>query len=131
MAIQNHGMSGVISLVATVVLAGMALPAQAQRQNPAPRRQEPTPTAQAGISSKKLQQFTSAFQAGVFRGCLANPPKNLRNPRGYCNCYANAFLNRYQPQDLITIEQRANTSEAASLIALMMSPEIRACKLQN
>lgn len=122
----------VISFFTPAVLAVLALPSAAQGQKGLVLPlQEATQIAQSGDSSKQLKQFTSTFRNGLTRGCLNNPPKGLVNPRKYCSCYANSFVNRYQPEDLVTIERRANTPESASLIGLMMSPEIRACKSQN
>jgi hypothetical protein len=132
MAAQNPGTIRLISIAASAILTGVALPAEAQSQkNRVTPLQEPTSTVQSGSSTKQLQQFTTIFRSGLTQGCLKNSPKDLVNPRKYCSCYANAFVNRYAPEDLLTIEQRANTPESASLIGLMMSPEIRACKTQN
>jgi hypothetical protein len=63
---------------------------------------------------------------------MANHPKDLRNPRGYCTCYASSFLKRYSPQDLFLITRVSGESpQNPRLIALMMAPEIRVCMQNN
>lgn len=63
---------------------------------------------------------------------MANAPTNLRNPRGYCTCYASAFVSRFTPQDLVAITRVGGESPQSSrLIALMMAPEIRLCRQAN
>lgn len=106
-------------------LLSTAWPTLAQRASAQIQPASSAPTAQ------QLRQFTSTFQAGVTKGCLSNPPKDARNQRGYCSCYANSFVNRYQPQELMTISRMAAAPQAPNLVAVMMAPEIRVCKLQN
>jgi len=79
-----------------------------------------------------LSQFLRTFPADVVKGCMANYPKNLRNPRGYCTCYASSFLKRYSPRDLFLITRISGESpQNPRLIALMMAPEIRVCMQNN
>lgn len=105
-------------------LLGSTAPALAQQAGGQNQAQGTAPTSQ------QLRQFTGTFQNGVAKGCLSNPPQGLRNPAGYCNCYANSFVNRYQAQELLTISRMASSPQAPNLIAVMMSPEIRACRQQ-
>jgi len=88
--------------------------------------------AQPGPSSDDGSRFVRDFRADVVRGCMANAPGKLKNPRGYCTCYASAFVNRFTPQDLAAITKLSGELPRANrLIALMMSPEIRSCRQAN
>lgn len=72
------------------------------------------------------------FRSDVERGCMANAPGKLKNPRGYCTCYASALVNRFTPQDLAAITKMSGEMPRANrLIALMMSPEVRSCRQAN
>lgn len=98
--------------------AGAAItPVHAQQQ------QAPQPTA------AQQRQFVQTFQANVIKGCTQNPPKDVRNARGYCSCYAKAFVDRYQPNELAVLTNAAGASpQNSQLISLMMAPEQRACR---
>lgn len=77
-------------------------------------------------------QFVARFEANVVKGCLANSSQGVRNPKGYCSCYAAAFAKRYSPQEIAAITRLAGQwQQAPTVIALMMSPEIRACRQAN
>ena len=81
---------------------------------------------------KKLKEFIKSFEANVYKGCMQNPSKDLRNPSGHCKCYVQAFLKRYTPEQLVRINQAAGiNSVAPQLIALMMKPEVEVCKAIN
>ena len=83
-------------------------------------------------SEQQLKEFIKSFEANVYKGCMQNPSKDLRNPSGYCKCYVQAFLKRYTPEQLVRINQAAGiNSVAPQLIALMMKPEVEVCKAIN
>lgn len=98
--------------------AGAAvIPARAQQAQP------PQPTA------AQQRQFVQTFQSNVIKGCTQNPPKDLRNVRGYCSCYAKAFVDRYQPNELAVLTNAAGSSpQISQIISLMMAPEQRSCR---
>lgn len=86
----------------------------------------PAPASQAPVDTNR---FVRTFQADVTRGCMATAARTIKNPSGYCSCFANGFLRRYPPQDLIEINRvSAESPQYPRVIALMMAPEIRACR---
>jgi hypothetical protein len=92
------------------------------------KAQAPTRKTSQGNSDR----FVSNFQRDVVKGCLANSPSNSKSSRGYCNCYAASFAQRFAPQDLFEIARlSAESPRNSRLIALMMAPEIRACRRAN
>lgn len=102
--------------------AGPAVRAQPNPQSP------PVPANPA--QQQQARRFVATFRNDVVSGCLTQPPQ-LRNPRGYCTCYADAFVNRFTADDLLSIERAAQVQGVDNVIALMMAPEIRACRLAN
>lgn len=120
----RHGLRALPWLVLS-----LASPLLAQPAPPPPDARGPArPSAQDNDSALFLRNF----QRDVVRGCLSSQPTNLRNPRGYCTCYANAFVRRFTPQDLAVITRASGEApQNPKLIALMMAPEIRACRAAN
>lgn len=110
------------------LVAGLAVQGVSQQV----AQSKPVPNASAGATEQTASEFVRNFEAAVSKGCKANAAKDIRNPVGYCNCYAKAFTKRYSPQDLKALDRAAMASpEAPGLIALMMSPEIKACRRAN
>lgn len=104
-----------------------AIPPASYAQSPS-RSQAP----QSQPTPQQLQTFRETFVNNVVKGCMNNPPKDVRNSSGYCQCYASAFGQRYQPQDLILISNIAGAAaQNAQVISIMMLPDIRSCKLKN
>jgi hypothetical protein len=100
---------------------GVALPSWSQQGS---QQRQPTPA--------EIRRFVQSFQANVAKGCQQNPPKGLRNPSGYCNCYAKSFVDRYEPGELATISNLAGaSSQNAQLISVMMAPDQRTCRAAN
>jgi hypothetical protein len=119
----------------SLLALSLATPLAAQPvSSPAGQKPAAGTTRPAAGSTAPLDtnRFLRTFQADVTRGCLATAARTIRNPAGYCSCYANAFLRRYPPQDLIEINRVSGESpQYPRLIALMMAPEIRACRQAN
>lgn len=98
-------------------------PAQSQRSQAGPAKTAAPPGA------AKVRQFVANFEAGVTKGCIQNPPRDLPNPSRYCACYARALVSQYQPQELVAINNLAAASpENVNTIALMAAPLGRACR---
>ena len=131
-------------LVGVVVLFCLACSAMAQ-QSPGGRQgttnqnsgniQAPPglpASAQGQATAAQVRQFVSNFNRNIAKGCLQSRLEGLRNPQGYCNCYAQAFTNRYAAADLVAINTAATSSKiAVEVITLMMAPERRMCKASN
>lgn len=99
---------------------------------PAPPPPDGRGGGRPGAQDIETTTFLRNFQRDVVRGCLSSQPSNLRNPRGYCSCYANALVRRFTPQDLAVITRASGEApQNPKLIALMMAPEIRACRAAN
>jgi hypothetical protein len=110
--------ASLLFLAAAVLASG--LPALSQQAS----ERKPTPA--------EIQRFMKGFQTNVVKGCLQNPPKDLRKPAGYCNCYAKSFVTRYEPFELATISNLAGAApQNAQIISVMMSPDQRLCRAAN
>lgn len=114
----------------SAVLPLTAIHAQQIRPTTAP----PTPvqSRQADLSQAQLRAFVNQFQSDVYKGCMQTPRKDIKNPRGYCDCYAKSFTSRYTPQDLVALNNGARINrDNVNIITLLMAPEIRACTAAN
>ncbi len=110
-------------LTLALLLAMAASPVQPQRSLAAPAKPAAFPSA------AQVRQFVANFEAGVTKGCMQNPPRDLPNPSRYCACYARSLVTQYQPQELVAINNLAATSlENVNTIALMAAPLGRACR---
>lgn len=105
-----------------ILLLAVSVPVAAQPANQPPaEQQQATP--------QRLRAFVASFQAGVFKGCLLNPPKAIKVPPSYCSCYAKSFVDRYAVNDLATMSNLAERYPqiASTTISVMMRPESIAC----
>ena len=105
-------------------------PVLAQNQPPeATQWPANTEAMQIMATPQQISNFVKSFQNGVTLGCLRTPPKDIRNPRSYCSCYAKAFIDRYKPNDLAFINNLAERYPqiATITISVMMRPESLAC----
>lgn len=110
------------------LVAGLAVQGVSQQV----AQSKPVPKASAGATEQTTSEFVRNFETAVSKGCKATVAKDIRNPIGYCNCFAKAFGTRYTSQELQALDRAAlSSSEAPGLIALMMSPEIKACRRTN
>lgn len=109
-------------------------PARAQSSTPVPK---PTPVsapkpARPSLPPNNTRSFPARFQADVVKGCLEKPKQGVANLRGYCECYANAYIKRYTTDDLIAINRTASLNpQNPREMAIMMRPEMRACAALN
>jgi len=111
-------------LLAPICLLSLASSAMAQQAPAIGQKAQPTP--------QQVRQFVDNFSRNIAKGCLQSRLEGLRNPQGYCNCYAQAFTNRYAAADLVAINTAATSSRiAVDVITLMMAPERRMCKASN
>ncbi len=117
-------------VMVTALVAGAAIPALLARAVRAQPNPQSPPVPANPAQQQQARRFVATFRNDVVSGCLTQPPQ-LRNPRGYCTCYADAFVNRFTADDLLSIERAAQVQGVANVIALMMAPEIRACRLAN
>lgn len=119
-----------LGLLLSVLLLSATATARAQQTEEQPAA--PVNRRSAAATPQQIARFVANFQAGVRNGCIGNPPQGARNQRGYCTCYAAAFVNRYTPQELVEINRVAGLSnQNPAIIALMMSPEMRECRRTN
>lgn len=111
-----------------LLLLAVAAPSSAQQAVPQQEQQQAAPQ-QRVATPQQIRAFVINFQAGVTGGCLRNPPKDIKVPRSYCECYAKAFVDRYAPNDLIVMNNLAERYPqiAATTIGVIMRPESRAC----
>jgi hypothetical protein len=111
----------VSGLCLSASVLGFGLPSWSQQ---ASQQRQPTPA--------EIRRFVQGFQNNVMKGCDQNPPKGLKNPSGYCSCYAKSFVDRYEPGELATISNLAGASpQNAQLISVMMAPNQRVCRAAN
>jgi hypothetical protein len=109
------------ALIVFTSVLGIGLPSWSQQSS---QQRQPTPA--------EIRRFVQSFESNVVKGCQQNPPKGLRNPSGYCNCYAKAFTDRYEPGELATISNIAGASpQNTQLISVMMAPNQRSCRTAN
>lgn len=109
-----------------ILLLAVSAPVAAQPANqPAAEQQQ--------VTIQRLRTFVASFQAGVSKGCLLNPPKDIKVPRSYCSCYAKSFVDRYAVNDLATMSNLAERYPqiASTTISVMMRPEAMACAAQQ
>ncbi|MEA5412056.1 hypothetical protein VB737_09800 [Synechococcus sp. BA-120 BA3] len=90
-------------------------------------QQNPTSST---VSDTQLRQ---QFRNGFLRGCQGSNFPGIRNKTRYCACLADAYNNRYDGSTLAAISQFATTAgnAGATLVNLMMQPEIQQCKAAN
>ena len=112
-----------------ILLLLSAAPAMAQQTPPAVSPSEPNRQTPQAATPQQISKFIANFQNGVTQGCLRTPPKDIPNPRSYCSCYAKAFIDRYNPNDLAVINNLAERYPqiATITISVMMRPESLAC----
>lgn len=105
-----------------ILLLAVSVPVAAQ-----PASQPPAEQQQA--TPQRARAFVASFQAGVFKGCLLNPPKAIKVPPSYCSCYAKSFVDRYAVNDLATMSNLAERYPqiTSTTISVMMRPESIAC----
>ena len=103
---------------ALVVCSAGASHAQNSRITPAQRAQ----------AEKSYRQ---KLQNSIFGRCNATAPvKDARAKVAACQCYSKAYLDRYRLNDLVAIQNWiAKNPSAASIVAQMVTPEARACKV--
>ena len=91
------------------------------------------PAAQQQATPQQVRAFVANFQTGVSKGCLRNPPKDIKIPRSYCDCYAKSFVDRYAVNDLVTMNNLAERYPqiASTTISVMMRPEALACSARQ
>lgn len=109
-----------------VLLSLLLLPVgDAIAQTRRPAGTTPAPGSRQPTDAQLREQFRNNF----LRGCLSGRTQGVRNQTAYCNCYANAYLARYDGRTLSLITQLAEQSgkNGPALVDLMMSPERRAC----
>ena len=107
-----------------LILALGNTPVLAQQPKAAPAK-----TAQKQPTAAQVRQFVANFEAGVKKGCMQNPPRDLPNPASYCGCYARTLVTQYQPLELAAINNLAAANpQNANTIALMAAPFARACR---
>ena len=104
-------------------------PVLAQDEAPAATQRPANRAAAQAATPQQISNFVKNFQNGVIGGCLRNPPKDIANPKSYCNCYAKAFIDRYKPNDLAVMNNLAERypQVAPAAISVMMRPESFAC----
>lgn len=125
------------TVITTALMTAALTPAQAQQTRqtpPAAPLTPPSPTAGSRPNTRPTNSraFLTRFQSDVFKGCMQSPKQGVGNLKGYCNCYAQSYVNRYTADDLITINRAASLKpENPQLVALMMRPEMRACAAAN
>ena len=106
-----------------LLLALGTTPVLAQQPKAAPAKGPQQPTA------AQIRQFVANCEAGVNKGCMQNPPRDLPNPSRYCACYARTLVTQYQPLELAAINNLAAANpQNANTIALMAAPFARACR---
>jgi len=107
-----------------LLLALGTTPVLAQQPKAAPANkgaQQPT--------AAQVRQFVANFEAGVNKGCMQNPPRDMPTPSRYCACYARTLVTQYQPLELAAINNIAAANpQNANTIALMAAPFARACR---
>lgn len=77
------------------------------------------------------RQFVASFRDNVQRGCVSSAANKaeISTLNAYCKCYAASFVDRYKPEQLVTISNLASQNkDYAEIITLMMRPESSACK---
>ena len=81
--------------------------------------------------AKAEKQYRQKVKNAVFGRCNATSPvKDARAKVAACQCYAKAYLSRYNLNDLVAIQNWiAKNRSAASIVSQMMTPEARACKV--
>ena len=110
-----------LGLLLLLVLSPVSTFAQQPKPQNRPGTQQPT--------AAQVRQFVTNFEAGVNKGCLQNPPRDLASPARYCSCYARTLVTQYQPNELAAINNLAASSpQNVSTIALMAAPFARACR---
>jgi len=94
-----------------------------------------TSTAQLLIAQPAISQanrFSNEFESQVFRSCVGSFRNATNANREYCNCYAQEFVDRYNPEQLRAIGQAVrnlnNQSTTNQVVVAFMSPEIKLCK---
>ena len=86
-----------------------------------------TPVQKAQAERNYRQKLKNA----VFGRCNATAPvKNARAKVAACQCYAKAYLDRYDLSDLVAIQKwSAKNPGATSIVSRMMYPEAKVCKV--
>ena len=122
------GLSMLRKLLPILLLLSPA-PVLAQDEAPAATQGPANRAAAQAATPQQISNFVKNFQNGVTLGCLRTPPKDIRNPRSYCSCYAKAFIDRYKPNDLAVINNLAERYPqiATTTISVMMRPESLTC----
>ena len=107
----------------------LVVSAPASAQQAVEQQQQQSVPQQRVATPRQIRAFVANFQAGVSSGCIRNPPKDIKVPRSYCECYAKAFVERYAPNDLIAMNNLAELYPrvAPAAIGVMMRPESLAC----
>ena len=116
-----------LRLVLPLILSLASPPAWAQPSPPPAVRQPVSSPRQP--TAAEIRQFVSNFEAGVTKGCLQNPPKDVKSPSRYCSCYARSLVSQYQPGELAAMNRLAASSQqVANIIVLMTAPYARSCR---
>ena len=94
-----------------------------------------TSTAQLLIAEPAISQansYSNQFERQVIRSCIDGFTNATNANREYCSCFAQEFVDRYNPEQLRAFDQAAsNTTDRRGIgqvITALMSPEIELCK---
>ena len=81
--------------------------------------------------AKAEKNYRQKIKNAVFGRCNATAPvKDARAKVAACQCYAKAYVERYNLNELVAIQTWANkNSGSASILTVMSTPEARACKV--
>lgn len=86
--------------------------------------------AQPAIS--QANRFSNEFESQIVRSCVESFRNATNANLEYCSCYAEEFVDRYNPEQLRAVGQAVanlnNQRTTNQIITAFMSPEIELCR---
>lgn len=80
----------------------------------------------------EFEKFSTMFRDNVKIGCLSSVSSSIKNPKKYCECYADSYLQRYTNEDIALISENASKVEnGGAVVAVMMRPDMRQCAAKS